>query len=175
MGKPRAYDEGKHIMSDYDYIGYSDLIENAMLSVAKQSLKFVQHNGLPGEHHFYITFLTHADGVDIPDFLRKNHPHDMTIVLQNQFWNLGVEDDHMHVDLSFNQTPYTLRIPFTAFVSFHDPSVQFSLHFNMTMQDEDDLPDHDKSLTERDTPNQKADVIRLDDFRKNKNKETPKP
>ena len=147
-----------------DYIGYGELIEGAMLSVARQALKFVQQNGLPYEHHFYITFLTQTEGVQIPDFLRQAHPYEMTIVLQNQFWNLVVTDMEFSVDLSFRKERHTLVIPFESLVSFNDPSVQFSLHFNMTMMEEDSSHPEQE---EDDGP--QAEVISLDAFRKNRN------
>lgn len=153
-----------------DHIGYGELIETAMLSVAQRALISVQNNGMPYEHHFYITFLTQTDGVQIPDFLRQQHPYEMTIVLQHQFWNLVVTDTAFSVDLSFRQKRYSLIIPFKALVSFNDPSVQFSLRFNMTMLDEHPpLKDVSDDNTEQQTE-QQAEVISLDAFRKNKNK-----
>lgn len=151
-----------------DHIGYGDLIEQAMLGVAKKALISVQNNGLPHEHHFYITFFTQTDGVQIPDFLHQAHPHEMTIVLQNQFWNLVVTDTEFSVDLSFRKERHTLVIPFESLVSFNDPSVQFSLNFNMTMLEEEPPTAPLKEVSEKE--NQQAEVISLDAFRKNKDK-----
>ncbi len=149
-----------------DHIGYGELIEGAMLSVARRALSFVQNNGLPYEHHFYITFLTETEGVQIPDFLRQAHPYEMTIVLQNQFWNLVVTDTDFSVDLSFRKKRHTLKVPFDSLVSFNDPSVQFSLHFNTIVDKESST----KEAVEEDT--QQAEIISLDAFRKNKNIES---
>ena len=168
-GKTQGQNTGaKHkgkIMSDH--IGYGELIEGAMLGVAKKALQFVQNNGLPYEHHFYITFLTQTRGVEIPAFLQQAHPYEMTIVLQNQFWNLVVTDTAFSVDLSFRKQRYTLTIPFESLVSFNDPSVQFSLHFNMTMMDEE----QGTSIKQVSDGDQQAEVISLDAFRKKRKPE----
>src|SRR3546814_13011042 len=87
---------------------------------------------LPGEHHFYITFKTQAPGVDIPAHLIAKFPDEMTIVLQNRFWDLTVEADHFSVGLSFNQTPSMLVIPYAAIPSFVAPSVDFGLQFQVS-------------------------------------------
>src|SRR6185503_13578111 len=85
--------------------------------------------GLPGEHHFYITFKTKMPGVEIPKHLSERFPDEMTIVLQHRFWDLKVGDDAFSVGLSFGGVPSTLRVPFAAVTQFHDPSVEFSLTF----------------------------------------------
>lgn len=91
---------------------------------------------LPGTHHFYITFKTGAPGVDIPQRLRERFPDEMTIVLQNKFWDLKVEADQFSVGLSFNQIPSTLVIPFSAITAFVDPAVDFGLQFQAVVDDE---------------------------------------
>src|SRR3546814_6864711 len=90
------------------------------------------HDSLPGAHHFYITFKTQAPGVDIPAHLIAKFPDEMTIVLQNRFWDLTVEADHFSVGLSFNQTPSMLVIPYAAITAFVDPSVDFGLQFQVS-------------------------------------------
>lgn len=112
-----------------DYIGYEALTESALRSVIREALRRTQKQGLIGSHHFYITFKTHAPGVAIPDFLKERYPDDMTIVLQNQFFGLKVEDDSFEVGLSFQKMPATLTIPFAAITSFLDRGVQFALQF----------------------------------------------
>jgi len=116
-------------MSD-DLIGYNDMVDEAMLNVVRQAVDFAVENGLPGKHHFYITFKTEHPGVDIPDQLRKRYPDEMTIVLQHQFWNLSTAGNAVSVDLSFNQKLEHLHIPFASIVTFADPSVNFGLQFH---------------------------------------------
>ncbi len=90
---------------------------------------------MPGAHHFYITFKTHAPGVSIPDHLRERFPDEMTIVLQNKFWDLNVRDDGFSVGLTFNQVPAELDIPYAAITQFVDPAVDFGLQFQATVAD----------------------------------------
>ncbi len=116
-------------MSD-DLIGYNEMVDNAMLNVVRQAVDFAIENGLPGKHHFYITFKTEHPGVDIPDHLHKRYPDEMTIVLQHQFWNLSTAGNAVSVDLSFNQKLEHLHIPFASIVTFADPSVNFGLQFH---------------------------------------------
>ena len=148
-----------------DNIGYGALIEDAMLNVVKGALKHIDQNGLEGEHHFYITFLTTAPNVSIPKTLLDNHPQAMTIVLQNQFWNLIVEKEYFSVDLSFNKRQETLKIPYDAILSFDDPSVKFSLHFNSSDHPEDDPIDMIEE-DDSDVVYNKDNVFSLADFKK---------
>jgi uncharacterized protein len=112
-----------------DFIGYEALTDRALRSVVKEALKRVQKQGLPGSHHFYLTFKTHDPGVDIPDFLKERYPDEMTIVLQNQFSGLDVGEEGFEVTLGFQKLPATLAIPFAALTGFVDPAVQFGLQF----------------------------------------------
>jgi uncharacterized protein len=112
-----------------DRMHYELLVRDALRSVVKAALKRVAKEGLPGTHHFFISFRTDAEGVEISPALRAQYPEEMTIVLQHQFWGLSVDDEGFSVGLSFNQVPQTLRIPFTALTLFHDPAVQFQLPF----------------------------------------------
>ena len=124
-----------------DLIGYNQLVDEAMLSVVRQAVDFAVKNGLPGKHHFYITFKTEHPGVDIPDQLRQRYPEEMTIVLQHQFWNLSSAGNAISVDLSFNQKLEHLHIPFSAIITFADPSVNFGLQFqNANDQSETEQP-----------------------------------
>ena len=108
-------------------LSYEKWIEDAMRGVIRRSLAFVASEGLPGEHHFYITFRTHAEGVEVADLLRAQHPDEMTIVLQNQFSDLEVGEDLFAVSLTFDGRDTHLRIPFAAVTAFVDPSVNFGL------------------------------------------------
>ncbi len=111
-----------------DPLRYDKWIEDAMRGVIRRSLAFVASEGLPGEHYFYITFRTGAEGVEMPEFLRAQHPEEMTIVLQHQFSDLEVGEDLFAVSLKFNGKGEHLRIPFDAVTAFVDPSVNFGLH-----------------------------------------------
>ncbi len=112
-------------------IPYDEIVQEALRAVVGRVLGQVETTGgsLPGNHHFYITFKTGAPGVVIPDRLKERFPDEMTIVLQNKFWDLRVTEDGFTVGLSFNQIPSTLIIPFSAITAFVDPAVDFGLQF----------------------------------------------
>ena len=130
-------------MSD-DQIGYNDMVDEAMLNVVRQAVDFAVENGLPGTHHFYITFRTTEPGVDIADYLREKYPSEMTIVLQHQYRDLVVDDEGFSISLSFNDVNEHLRIPFASLNAFADPSVNFGLQFRSSETPEtpavDDTP-----------------------------------
>ena len=115
-------------------IPYDSIVQEALRAVVGRVLGEIEQGGseLPGAHHFYITFKTHAPGVSIPANLRERFPDEMTIVLQNKFWNLNVRDDGFAVGLSFNQVPAELDIPYAAITQFVDPAVDFGLQFQAT-------------------------------------------
>jgi hypothetical protein len=111
-------------------IPYDEIVQEALRAVVGRVLGTVaESGGLPGEHHFYITFKTQAPGVDIPQRLIERFPDEMTIVLQNRFWDLTVDQERFSVGLSFNQVPSKLVIPYSAITGFHDPTVNFELRF----------------------------------------------
>lgn len=112
-------------------IPYDEIVQEALRAVVGRVLGEVERTGgdLPGNHHFYITFKTGAPGVSIPTHLSERFPDEMTIVLQNKFWDLTVDDDGFSVGLSFNQIPAKLVIPFAAITAFVDPAVDFGLQF----------------------------------------------
>jgi hypothetical protein len=111
-------------------IPYDEIVQEALRAVVGRVLGEVETSGvLPGEHHFYITFKTGASGVDIPKHLTERFPDEMTIVIQNRFWDLKVGEDGFEVGLSFNQAPAKLVIPFSAITGFVDPAVNFALQF----------------------------------------------
>ena len=112
-------------------INYEYLVEEALRSVVHKSLKLVEEDGLVGETHFYITFMTTHSGVAMDTTLLADHPETMTIVLQHQFADLTVADDHFSVTLFFAGKPSPMRIPFDAVTSFSDPSVGFGLQFGV--------------------------------------------
>jgi uncharacterized protein len=112
-----------------DYIRYDLLTQDALRGVIRTVLTDAAVKGLPGEHHFFITFDTRADGVRMSARLAGSYPGEMTIVLQHQFWDLTVGEDDFEVGLAFNGIPERLHIPFKAVRAFMDPSVQFGLQF----------------------------------------------
>ena len=163
--------------NDLSSINYELLVEDALRSVVRGALSIVEHTDLPGDTHFYISFRTDFDGVQIADELRAANPTEMTIVLQHQFWDLKVEGDHFTVSLAFSSVSHTLVIPFAAITHFNDPSVGFGLQFSVDIEDEDDkaasaaegetkATDADDKPAERD---ESADVVSLDAFRKKPN------
>ncbi|MEO1730372.1 MAG: ClpXP protease specificity-enhancing factor SspB [Pseudomonadota bacterium] len=118
-------------------IPYDEIVQEALRAVVGRVLGSIEQGGgeLPGNHHFYITFKTGAVGVDIPDHLRERFPDEMTIVLQNKFWELEVREDGFAVGLSFNQIPAKLDVPFAAITAFVDPAVDFGLQFQAAVDD----------------------------------------
>ena len=113
-----------------DIYRYADRAQAALLAMVRDVMREAAENGLAGDHHFYLTFYTQADEVEMSDRLRATHPQEMTIVLQNQYDDLSVTEDGFAVTLSFNNTPEQLRIPFAALNKFYDPSVAFGLMFD---------------------------------------------
>ena len=113
-----------------DHIRYDVLASEAMRGVVKKVLTDAAANGLPGEHHFFITFVSKAEGVKLSSRLLAQYPEEMTIILQHQFWDLTVLEDRFEVGLSFGGIPERLVVPFSAIKSFLDPSVKFGLQFD---------------------------------------------
>lgn len=165
-----------------DQIRYDVLARDALRGVLRRVLTDAAEHGLPGEHHFYITFLSNAEGVRISPRLLSQYPQEMTIILQHQFWDLVVTEDRFEVGLSFGGIPERLVVPFSAIKSFFDPSVQFGLQFEtadaaapeaisdgampaiaaeVPAAASTDAPDD-----EADKPREGAEVVRLDRFRK---------
>lgn len=112
-----------------DHIRYDLLTQQALRGVVRNVLTDAAKKGLPGDHHFYISFDTQADGVRISDRLRAQYPEEMTVILQHQFWDLAVSETGFEVGMSFGGIPEKLSIPFDAISGFFDPSVQFGLQF----------------------------------------------
>ena len=114
-----------------DLFDYPKMVETALRGVMREALARTTREGLPGDHHFYVTFRTHAPGVAIPKYLLARYPDEMTIVLQHQYRALEVGDDAFSVNLSFQSRSERLRIPFAAVTTFADPSVNFGLQFEV--------------------------------------------
>lgn len=117
-----------------DLIRFDLLTQDALRGVLRKVLTDVAARGLPGDHHFFISFDTRADGVKISDRLRAKYPDELTIVLQHQFWDLTVGDEGFDVGVSFNGIPERLTVPFAAIKGFFDPSVQFGLQFELATE-----------------------------------------
>ena len=160
-----------------DLIGYENLMQDALRSVVRAALQeAASPRGIPGKHHFYITFRTHGAGVMIPDSLRARYPDEMTIVLEHQFWDLEVYADRFRVILKFSGQPQPITIPFKAITRFFDPSVKFGLQFEQQhVEDEARMVSGDDSVpAPREAPAAAVDaspksdtaVVSLDAFRK---------
>ncbi len=114
-----------------DLMRYDQLAQNALRGVVREALRRIEKSGLPGEHHFYIAFNTQYPGVDIGERMAQRYPREMTIVIQHQYENLIVREDRFEVELSFDNIPEKLVIPFNAVKGFLDPAVQFGLQFEV--------------------------------------------
>ncbi|MDQ0454840.1 SspB family protein [Rhizobium paknamense] len=163
-----------------DHIRYDILAQDALRGVIRKVLAEVAATGrLPGDHHFFITFLTGAPGVRISQHLKAKYAEQMTIVIQHQFWDLKVTDSQFEVGLSFSDTPEKLVIPFNAIRGFYDPSVNFELEFDVPLVEEEETPAevtaYPLAATERteesgddkgDGEKKQGSVVSLDAFRK---------
>ena len=169
-----------------DHIRYDVLARDALRGVLRRVLTDAAEHGLPGDHHFFITFISTADGVKLSPRLLAQYPEEMTVILQHQFWDLVVTEDRFEVGLSFGGIPERLVVPFAAIKSFLDPSVQFGLQFEPTDADATaetstaklptvaapsalPVPTSSPAAESKDEPSKPsegAEVVRLDRFRK---------
>jgi len=160
-----------------EYLRYDVMVESALRGVVREALRQAAERGLPGNHHFYLTFRTHHPGVEIPSYLREQYPSEMTIVLQYQFYALEVTEQAFGVTLSFNNVHERLVIPFAAITTFADPSVNFALQFQpLNAADAGGAVERiEAEVTERTAaeparaeaePPKKGEVVALDAFRK---------
>ena len=124
-----------------DHIRYDILAQEALRGVVRTVLADAAKNGLPGEHHFYISFDTRADGVRLSPRMLKQYPQEMTIVLQHQFWDLMVTEDGFEVGMSFGGIPERVAVPFAAVKGFVDPSVEFGLRFEEISETQESVPE----------------------------------
>lgn len=147
-------------------IDYGNLMHQAMRGLIQQVLEDIVKDGLPGQHHFFITFDTMHPDVEIADWLSDRYPDEMTVVMQNWFDNLNVTNEGFSVTLNFGDQPEPLYIPYDAIRTFVDPSVEFGLRFET--HDEDDSDDDEPFDSEEDDTddNQDAEILSLDKFRK---------
>ena len=148
-------------------IDYGNLMHRAMRGLIQSVLEDVAKNGLPGAHHFFITFDTRAEGVEMADWLRERYPEEMTIVIQHWFDNLKVTHEGFWITLNFGNSPEPLYIPFDSVRTFVDPSVEFGLRFETQDSDEDeDAPMAQDVEPEPEAPRTDAQIVSLDSFRK---------
>ena len=158
-----------------DLMRYDAMTREALRDVVRKALKRVAREGaLPGKHHFYVTFLTRAPGVDIDPELADRYPKDMTIVLEHQFWDLSATDDGFEVTLKFGGVPKYLSVPYAAITRFQDPSVRFALQFDVDAAPKangalakDPEADLAEEIEEKPKPEGGGEVVSLDAFRKN--------
>ncbi|HTJ64029.1 MAG TPA: ClpXP protease specificity-enhancing factor SspB [Alphaproteobacteria bacterium] len=154
-----------------EILQYNVMVEAALRAVVRQSLIDVARVGLPGNHHFYITFRTAYPGAQVPDYLKARYPAEMTIVLQHQFEDLEVEETFFGVTLTFNHIPERLVVPFSAITVFADPSVNFALPFQapeLPPEEPAPLKPVAKDAVDKpaDTAEKSGEVVSLDKFRK---------
>ena len=170
-----------------DHIRYDVLARDALRGVLRRVLSDAAEHGLPGEHHFFITFLSTAEGVKLSPRLLAQYPEEMTVILQHQFWDLVVTEDRFEVGLSFGGIPERLVVPFNSIKSFFDPSVQFGLQFDpsksgaeapaanlpavaapsaLAVPSPPASPPAPENQSEPAKPSEGAEVVRLDRFRK---------
>ncbi len=160
-------------------INYQDLAQNALRAVLRDVITQVAETGMPGAHHFYITFDTRAENVTISPALKQRYPEYMTIILQHQFENLTAHKTHFSVRLHFESKPEDLHIAYDAITRFYDPSVEFGLEFHHTNIDtQEETPPRDEAHSQANTENiadteneaintkpQSAEIVSLDSFR----------
>lgn len=148
-------------------IDYGTLMHKAMRGLITEVLRGVERDGLPGDHHFFITFDTRHPDAQMADWLRERYPEEMTIVMQHWFDNLAVGDQGFAVTLNFGDQPEPLYIPFSAICTFVDPSVEFGLRFESQSDDEDEEDETEAEMEEdAAAPRNEAEVVSLDKWRK---------
>ena len=158
-----------------DLMRYDQLAQNALRGVVREALRKVEKSGLPGDHHFFIQFNTRFPGVSIGERLHAKYPREMTVVIQHQYYNLVIYDERFEVELSFDNIPEKLIIPFASIKGFLDPAVQFGLQFEVAAEEVETVakdkskPEEQTSEGEAAAPDPEAEeqkVVSLDAFRK---------
>ncbi|MFZ1725495.1 MAG: ClpXP protease specificity-enhancing factor SspB [Albidovulum sp.] len=145
-------------------IDYGNLMHSAMRGLIMEVLSMVEQDGLPGDHHFFITFDTRHPDAELADWLRERYPEEMTVVMQHWYDGLAVDDDGFAITLNFGDAPEPLYIPFDAIHTFVDPSVEFGLRFET--QDSDDSDNDDVEGDDDAEEPKNAEVVSLDKWRK---------
>ena len=156
---------------DKKSIDYDQIVEDTLRLVVKKSLELVNKEGLPGNHHFYISFDSTHNGVKVPSELKVGEDNEIKIILQHQFWDLIIDENKFSVVLSFNGKKKNISVPFNSIMSFSDPSVGFSLQFKKNFQVENTIKEK-KILTNKSNKDKKeklnAEIFSLDAFRSKK-------
>ena len=156
---------------DKKNIDYDQIVEETLRLVVKKSLELVNEEGLPGDHHFYISFDSTYKGVKVPSELKAGEDNEIKIILQHQFWDLTIDDHKFSVVLSFNGKKKIIFVPFNSITSFSDPSVGFSLQFKKDVPTENTIKE-EKILSNKSDKDEKqkfnAEIFSLDAFRSKK-------
>ncbi len=156
---------------DKKNIDYDQIVEDTLRLVVKKSLQLVNEKGLPGDHHFYISFNSKFKGVKVPPELKTSGDNEIKIILQHQFWDLTIDDDKFSVILSFDGNKKNISVPFESIISFSDPSVGFSLQFKKDFIAQDNLKEPNiksHKSNEDNKHNYNAEIFSLDAFRSKK-------
>ena len=151
-----------------DTINYAQLMQKAMQGLMIDVLKKTSINGLPGNHHYFISFKTKSEGVKVADWIKERYPEEMTIVIQHWFDNLDVNDKCFSITLNFGDNPENLTIPWDSILTFVDPSVEFGLRFESEENKDNDIHEEipESNMIEIEEENNIAEVVNLDNFRK---------
>ena len=151
-----------------DTINYAQMMQKAMQGLMIDVLKKTSINGLPGNHHYFISFKTKSEGVIVADWIKERYPEEMTIVIQHWFDNLNVNDNYFSITLNFGDIPENLTIPWDSILTFVDPSVEFGLRFegeeNKDNDTHDEIPESNMVVIEEE--DNVAEIVNLDSFRK---------
>lgn len=156
-------------------LDYGNMMHHAMRGLIRDVMTRVSETGLPGAHHFFITLATSHQGVEMADWLRERYPDEITLVVQNWFENLSVDENGFAITLNFGNQPEPLYIPFDAISTFVDPSVEFGLKFETQLDDGDEdedfeaFDDDEAPMAHVETPEdppKAGEVVQLDQFRK---------
>lgn len=153
-----------------DPLDYHAMVQRALRGVLREALEVAAEQGLPGEHHFYLSFRTRAPGVVVPPFLRDRYPDEVTVVVQRQFWDLHVDDEGFSVTLAFDASRQRLGVPWEAVTAFIDPAAEFALRFEAAEEgDGGEEADGDAEGSDRDaegSADPTAEVVNISQFRK---------
>jgi hypothetical protein len=151
-----------------DTINYAQMMQKAMQGLMIDVLKKTSINGLPGNHHYFISFKTKFEGVKVADWIKERYPEEMTIVIQHWFDNLDVNDKCFSITLNFGDNPENLTIPWDSILTFVDPSVEFGLRFEGEENIDNDIHEEipESNMIEIEEEDNIAEIVNLDNFRK---------
>ena len=151
-----------------DTINYAQMMQKAMQGLMIDVLKKTSINGLPGNHHYFISFKTKSEGVKVADWIKERYPEEMTIVIQHWFDNLDVNDKCFSITLNFGDNPENLTIPWDSILTFVDPSVEFGLRFEGEENKDKDIHEEipESNMIEIEEEDNIAEIVNLDNFRK---------